>query len=521
MVDKAVSLVLDLELWLDNDFVTNIYNEKMFDKNVTQIYNMAVKRHFFTKYVKERFHQRLLLNEERLKNMKKNDEREESDETRQEEEKSQKIAYTHVAYFKKNNEHFDDIKHDDDAEHNLYSDENNQFEYHIYEMNMKHSYKEKETKIINLRVDHKRDDCEWVVWKKKTKGAVPKEAKSRNTPSYGFWEILDRDEAKKYHLEKMKGIPIKHLKTMYEFLRTYRTRQLKDKSTETILAMETDTELLTKSQASLRLPPLDTDDKLGNIYCKKKFEPRKVAVDIFIHEKGQIKDQKQENNDDDDNDKLPQNKSYHYQLIWWNCKKKTECNTFAFKNISANPDEKNDAIPERYYLRHNFSSLNWYNNDEREDALQGIKWEWYNNNDCLYKPFNDYEDERRGLFHKQIEATYQSNINDNFPWKVFDVTKPKKHSFNNAQIPHLKRALTANGHITITADGYLVRFTRLSYRPGDIIEEEKKNEEPKATEAINLIVNMEQVAVSSERGLFPRNIKRLKKLSIILLFKQI
>ena len=81
----------------------------------------------------------------------------------------------------------------------------------------------------------------------------------------------------------------------------------------------------------------------------------------------------------------------------------------------------------------------------------------YDNDRAVFRNFQDYKVDnehnaemqwKENLLHKQIEAIWQSNIDTNFPWKLFDKKhekRSKRHSFNCAQVTHLKSALSDNG----------------------------------------------------------------------------
>ena len=89
----------------------------------------------------------------------------------------------------------------------------------------------------------------------------------------------------------------------------------------------------------------------------------------------------------------------------------------------------------------------------------------------------------------------------------------------------MKDALETNLGHKISTDGYLIRVARLSYQPTDDTKRHKTHKSQSSRrlgtntkvvnveskpKAVNLIMNMEQVAVRRGNGFFPRNIKRLK-----------
>ena len=151
-------------------------------------------------------------------------------------------------------------------------------------------------------------------------------------------------------------------------------------------------------------------DQIGNIGGKKKFQ-----INIFLTD-----DKKQ----------------HHYQLIWWNGKKRAECNTFVLKKMTENQGTGKKEGKDRYYMLCDFSKLNSYIGKSKTKQKTGVVWKWYNNIKSSYDTQTDFQDdERKGLVHKQMEATYLSNLNENFPWE-FDETDDgtEKHSFNCAQL---------------------------------------------------------------------------------------
>ena len=126
-------------------------------------------------------------------------------------------------------------------------------------------------------------------------------------------------------------------------------------------------------------------------------------------------------------------KEYLYDLFWWNSKSRSKVNAFCLKR-ARDPDFK-----WQHYLYFRFD-----HQSDSVDPERGLKWEWYDNDKARYREYQrasvplEYGDsinevmgsqrssygERRQYVVEQLEATFQSNIQENFPVKHF-------HSPNN------------------------------------------------------------------------------------------
>eukprot|EP01084_Bolivina_argentea_P130442 230265_1 len=552
LIDQSVKQALKLKEWNMCEFVNKIYNEK-FEDNVDVVWKKNF--HFFNKFVEKTFERELLL--EAMKQEAKNEGKTEIDierevkkdierEVEKETHEMKENKETHVVFYHRDDENntlreYNEDINDELNRTSLYENsiqleqEQRECGYHIYTMDTAPniaarsiSYGKEEVTQLSVRNDIS-SDFEWAVWKKKTKGTVFQAAKNNRHHTFGYWEILNRENVRKIDLStKSKGVPLAHLNTIFELLRVYYTKRL---------IMINKAADLTKSQALLGLQELD-DDPLRDTYCTKFFETKPANINIYIHEQ------------DGENGK---HKKIHYQLTWWNCKKRTECNAFAIKNVSAYSREKRiEDMKSKYYMRFNASSLKDTDKDTDKDENydEGIWWYWYDNDHADYREFSDYETvdtQKKGLLHKQIEATYQGNIDSNYPWQLFDIWKNDDeksnvekrliHSFNGAQLTHLKPALISHiGKNNVSTEGYLVRYTRLSFRTAGKEKKEDTDEEGDEKDEtaskvkkkrhsrqfsrqvtdydeeavdVNLILNMEQIAVSQTKGLFPRNLKRM------------
>eukprot|EP01083_Nonionella_stella_P172932 594922_1 len=509
LVDQAVKHLLSPKrsiYWNDAEFITNLYDSKEFEKNVELIGNNF---QFFGDFVQTTFKRQLLLDamaqeEEQNKETTEDEENSDSDDdgqpgivSRARTSRSDDDNCTHKVWI---NEQKEDIEDIEDA-----------FGYHICsakEINLFRQIRDVGDDMLKLNVDAIPDasqnissDFEWAAWRSCGK-ALRKQIKETGSTqeTYGLWEILNGEKMTQWNEGgKNPGVPIPHLNIIFELLRWYYRQKI-------------ECEQKTAVQSHKVLPELVTD-ALEAQYCATPYKPRLVNIDIYIHDK------------DIKGDDTP-----HYVLTWWNCKKRTACNAIAIKNMTGVKDTDKDPI-QKYYIRFKVSELN-YSSDPRS-----IEWQWYDNNASEYKQFSDYKYDAEnahleGLLHKQIEATYQANIDENFPWKWFD-------KFNGAQISHLRSALVTNG--IKQNSSYLVRFTRLSYgiqQPKESDEEEQKKRKRKEkqferkhkrhssimnkndlekamegddTPSVHLILSMEQVAVNkSDKTLFARNLKRLK-----------
>eukprot|EP01083_Nonionella_stella_P100522 283630_1 len=428
LVDQAVEhLLLQRSLWNDATFITNLYDSRQFEKNVERIGNNF---EFFATFVQTTFKRQLLL--DAMHWIQQEDDSESDDE--QMSPISRVGTHTHKVYHipKRNESEQKEQKEDLDGACG----------YHIYSAHVDLLRDD----ILKLDVNASQNmssDFEWAVWRSCGKALRARIKNAGSTQkTYGLWEILNCDKMIQWNERGNQrglnpGVPINHLNIVYELLQRYSPTKI-----------ENMTEL--------------GEDELQNTYCVEPYNPRRVSIDIYIHGE-HIK-----------------GNTPHYILTWWNCKERyAACNAIAIKNMTGVEDM--DKVKEKYYIRFKVSELNY------RDEQRPIEWQWYDNNG-KYKHFSDYkydaetEPHKEGLLHKQIEATYQANIDENFPWNLwFD-------KFNGAQISHLA---TINGRNQMSR--YLMRFTRLS-----------------CGSELKIISNVAQVAVNKYGSLFERNLRRLK-----------
>ena len=565
LIDKAVKEVLNIDsIWQNPQFVKNIYSNQHFSSCIDQIFKLKFK--FFERFVTDRYKRQLQLHalqteKAELNIQNKDDDDDDHDSKHNNNNKKGKShnedkTANYVVYYAIK-EKFDD---DDDLEFEEEEDEDkeekmeakkeeekdleedggddNIYEYHVFPQSMEDRIKEKEKykgKICDICLDKTRDnDFEWSWWKRKTKGEACKKAKQNGVKSYGFWEMLNNEKIKTQNIEK-NGVSIDHLNIIFELLRHYYAKSIKMKAmSERISQSKQSLQIQLKAFSSAYDPTI-----LKVVYCQGDFIPIKFDVDIYIHEiriestatlnkttsdnnnnnkqtTSLIKDQESKS------EKLTQltqisslNRASSevidnlqnvslYALTWWNGKKRTDCNAISIKNKTAILDDDDidtTNIKEKYYMRFRTADLG-------DNDLGIIDWHWYDNDSAKYQNFKDYrefyDDQgwKEHLLHKQLEAVFLSNIDDNFPWKLFDIIDPKlpknNHSFNNAQITHLKPALLEN-ELFFSTLGYFARFVRL-YASNDAESEFD----------LNIILSMEQVAITNDATSFSRNIRRMK-----------
>eukprot|EP01083_Nonionella_stella_P305567 1066425_1 len=490
LVDRAVTVLCnDTKLWNNAEFIDHLYDARSYEGNVDNI----SKGHFefFDKFVQKTFRRDISLQALHEQNSDSDDDSPIPRDTTQRVDYESSTHKVHYAPKRNQREEKEDLK---DA-----------CGYHIYSAN--DGSIGTEICPIVIDVDRSRNmsaEFEWAVWKNCGKALRKKMKKTGSKQkTYGLWEILNCPTINDWNKRGNKdgtnsGVPIDHLNIIFELLQWCEHYREHRRARSCIIELEAQISQL-------------ADDPLLATYCADLYEPRKVNIDMYIH---------------------GDRHTSHYVLTWWNCKTRTACNAIAIKNMTMNKDM--DQVKEKYYMRFKVSELT--------DEPEAIEWKWYDNDACTYKSFSDYQlqskkkwteenTHKAGLLHKQIEATYQANIDENFPWRWFD-------KFNGAQLSHLAPALTTNG--LKTTSSYLVRFTRLSYgetQQKETDEEEQKKQmrrEKKAQRiekkrhdlnrgrhstsktkdkppSVHIILSMEQVAVNkNDNSLFPRILKRLK-----------
>eukprot|EP01083_Nonionella_stella_P172930 594919_1 len=486
LVDRAVTVLCnDTKLWNNAEFIDHLYDARSYEGNVDNI----SKGHFefFDKFVQKTFRRDISLQALHEQNSDSDDDSPIPRDTTQRVDYESSTHKVHYAPKRNQREEKEDLK---DA-----------CGYHIYSAN--DGSIGTEICPIVIDVDRSRNmsaEFEWAVWKNCGKALRKKMKKTGSKQkTYGLWEILNCPTINDWNKRGNKdgtnsGVPIDHLNIIFELLQWCEHYREHRRARSCIIELEAQISQL-------------ADDPLLATYCADLYEPRKVNIDMYIH---------------------GDRHTSHYVLTWWNCKTRTACNAIAIKNMTMNKDM--DQVKEKYYMRFKVSELT--------DEPEAIEWKWYDNDATEYKSFSDYQlqydgenTHKAGLLHKQIEATYQANIDENFPWRWFD-------KFNGAQLSHLAPALTTNG--LKTTSSYLVRFTRLSYgetQQKETDEEEQKKQmrrEKKAQRiekkrhdlnrgrhsasktkdkppSVHIILSMEQVAVNkNDNSLFPRILKRLK-----------
>eukprot|EP01083_Nonionella_stella_P040725 110414_1 len=172
-----------------------------------------------------------------------------------------------------------------------------------------------------------------------------------------------------------------------------------------------------------------------------------------------------------------------YTLLWWNNVGQTKCNAFC---IQIGKEEK-----EYYYLR-------FKNNHPK------FRWDWYDNNKSRY---TRYVKGYQMCVYKELEASFQGNIDENFPRNVFvrgrqlysNKPNKQKHMFDVCVLRKLAETLqliareegVSNSCPTPTSRrDYLLRFT--------------------FHDTSNHIINMEQLSIyKNQNTAFSRNVRRI------------
>eukprot|EP01083_Nonionella_stella_P152652 489604_1 len=500
LVDRAVKFVCKSLLWDDPDWIGNLYVAKHFEDNVESIGNNF---HFFEVFVHDTFRREILLDalhqEERPKP--KDDETEEpnTDST---------TRYYRSQYIQHGAPDEIDSSSDSDGiklcggsgtQPKRIEAEDPLSEYHIYSADDRAPIDRMVTTVTGsdgiqpkeFHVNGTMDPgFKWAVWTRK-------KHKNTDEPTKGYWKVLNMENS-------AKGVPIRHLNILFELLRSYYCDKIKrDRDVSKVLFEETET---VRAEHYQKLHVREKSDILYETYCKDHRVPRTKDIHMKVF---------------DGNYTNKSQPMAHYVMTWWNCKKRADCFAIAIKIHGSDR--------EWYYMRFNVNDLEYKH--RKDDKSKPIEWLWYDNDNSKYRAFPDYErnHDKEGLLHMQIEATYQANVNSNFPWKWFE-------SFNNARLTHLWTVLKAK-HVSASTDAYLLRFSRKEY--GEIrTEEEEKEHKTKQMRLTkkhrrqqsgssysldylgylaalrsqgtlaHVILSMEQVAIS-ESGAYTRSVKRL------------
>eukprot|EP01083_Nonionella_stella_P180682 644924_1 len=480
LVDRAVKFVCKSLLWDDPDWIGNLYVAKHFEDNVESIGNNF---HFFEVFVHDTFRREILLDalhqEERPKP--KDDETEEpnTDST---------TRYYRSQYIQHGAPDEIDSSSDSDGiklcggsgtQPKRIEAEDPLSEYHIYSADDRAPIDRMVTTVTGsdgiqpkeFHVNGTMDPgFKWAVWTRK-------KHKNTDEPTKGYWKVLNMENS-------AKGVPIRHLNILFELLRSYYCDKIKrDRDVSKVLFEETET---VRAEHYQKLHVREKSDILYETYCKDHRVPRTKDIHMKVF---------------DGNYTNKSQPMAHYVMTWWNCKKRADCFAIAIKIHGSDR--------EWYYMRFNVDDL------KKKDETKLIEWLWYDNNNNKYSTFPDHE-----LLHMQIEATYQANLNSNFPWKWFT-------DFNSAQLTHLRSVLREQRGSA--ADAYLLRFTRLEYEEEEMTSEDMRKARrlqkkhmrqsnsqmdpdfvrDQTPRSVHIILSMEQVAVT-ESVAYQRGLKRLR-----------
>eukprot|EP01083_Nonionella_stella_P209508 759378_1 len=168
-----------------------------------------------------------------------------------------------------------------------------------------------------------------------------------------------------------------------------------------------------------------------------------------------------------------------FKLEWCNFKGRSECNSFYF------------SLPECDKPNKKYSYLRYRHNYEKvlENGTHELRmiWDWYDNDDARYRK---YKEGFNNEIYKELEASFQSNVDVNFPNDRFGTTNANDNTterpFNVCILPQLKDFLEKDKGIHMKC--LVLRFT--------------------FTDKTNRIMNIEQVSLR-DTGSFPRNVRRL------------
>lgn len=169
-----------------------------------------------------------------------------------------------------------------------------------------------------------------------------------------------------------------------------------------------------------------------------------------------------------------------YKLQWWNDKK---CGNSSLSLSLEKPFYKKYDLSLLRFKRWkdkptHFIHFRAYDND--------IQWMWYNNDEATFKEYLFKSSEKTRRVVKQLEASYQGVLTDNFPLKRFHIKDDiKSHLFN---YPALQEMSLAMQEMTNFLKPYVARFTFSDN---------------------GQITNIEQIAVNSFYEQFPRNVNRV------------
>ena len=160
-----------------------------------------------------------------------------------------------------------------------------------------------------------------------------------------------------------------------------------------------------------------------------------------------------------------------YKLCWWNMKGRGECNAISIEYENR----------KYYYLRfrHRYEKIS----EESGKAISRMIWDWYDNDAARYRKYNPGINNK---VYKELEASFQANVDSNFPRIVFDPESKNPRMFNICILDELKKYLKKYKNVDVEC--MVLRFT--------------------FTDKTNRILNIEQVSLR-KNGSFPRNVRRV------------
>lgn len=462
LVDNAIVELLRLPVWRSNDFIDDLYRDSGYKNCVEQIFSL--KKNFFTTFARNRFKRQLRISDIIEKHqMHKIDEDADEKERLEYDNEPTTLNYTTYDLYRVYAPYTLSAVNADDEEKNVRELDHARSIFQIVKQMTALEKGNEEVKFWQYRLfskvseekrnpliaDIKNLTSHWVkemrVGNDATKQPVWAMFHTYPTPNgrrmnpfqhycskynikcYGEWLILNEMAENKY---PSSAVPIKHLNAIFHLLRYYYSlRNTQDKKA-------------LKDRKHDHTP-------LKIFYVDQQDAAKTLKVEILI-----IIDDKE------------------YTLTFWNSGKRKECNAFSIISRTPPKTKKKKKIKppkERHYLRF-----------VMDDTTE---FQWYDNDQAFYQIFPDFDKNHRkdGLLKKQLEAIFQSNLNEVFPWKLYKM-------FNNSHISFLTEVLEMKG-VTTSAKGYICRFSQ--------------------SKQLKAVTNIEQVAISIQSE-FPRKMRALQ-----------
>lgn len=499
------------EIWTDPKFIQNLYNDNRFPSAVEQLYDKinhddeSVELDFIGDFVSKEFKRQINENKRRVEEEAINDKKE--DEIQQ-----------------RNMNKSNDFDEKYESSYNVFVEKNDDGidEYIIRKKHLGEKLQHKKRKklkdddpLFQLQItsveEHENDFC-WAVFKKK------RFKNNYGIKTKGRWEIITEeadkkrkdDEEERRRKQALSSSPNVFKNIMDDMAGKSGKNLLKGvgkkiaKSTRKLAHLD-DTKEEEKLPPTPILPSKSTSNVQSNKNGKKKFQYIELAHLNVIFELLQyhywhsIKEIKEKKSIESKNSKLVSSPMYHdycalsedsetitrqktllrkekdytiiigdktYKLCWWNMKGRRECNALAI--------QYNDRKYFYLHFRHNYEKI------EDNKRISRLIFDWYDNDAARYKKYSPGIDHQ---VYKELEASFQANVDSNFPRSVFDVDAKNDRMFNVCILDELKKYLQETKGLNV--DCMVLRFT--------------------FTQKTNRILNIEQVSLK-KTSCFPRNV---------------